>query len=125
MSERSAFMASLNQASSALNVFALKAHFAAYNIAYVSTPYFKPVRLNLATGPDDRGVMANGVKRLDEPGLADSDKICACDDILKVSGTDLAEEFVHLLEAKTSFISNAKVVGVVDELSESLLNIKT
>lgn len=126
MSERSAFAAGLNQASGALNVYALEAQVAAFNIANVSTSSFKPARAEVASGPQDKGVRLSALKREGEESASiDSERLSAADNALNASGTDLAKEFIHLIEAKNSFIANAKVIGVIDETSESLLNIKT
>lgn len=104
-------------ASGALNCFSVQVQIAAYNIANVNTKAFKSSRVSLATGYQDLGVKVSEIKR--NEGLNSGGK-----EEPEVSGTDLARELVHLTASKNSFIANAKVIGILEETSDSLLNIK-
>lgn len=115
MSGRSDFPPSLAAAGQALGCFALEVQIAAYNIANVSTASFKPARMELETGFQGKGVRTSSVVR--EGNSASSAQA-------GVSGTDLAREFVKLAEFQNAHAANAKVTGVAEELSETLLNLK-
>lgn len=126
MSDRSAFGAGLDLACMALNSHALKAQIAAFNIANVSTSSFKPARVELASGPEDQGVRVSAILREGTASSPDApDRLSIREMAPEISGTDLAVEFTHLIEAKNSFAANARIIGVIEELGESLLNIKT
>lgn len=120
MSDGSVFLSGLNLAQGALISFAAKAQIAAYNIANASTSSFKPARVDLADGLNGKEVQVSAIRK--EEGLGAEG---ASESAYDISGTDLATEFAHLIESKNSFIMNAKVIGALEEMSETALNIKT
>lgn len=127
MSESSNLSSALAIASGALRAFAVDVQISAYNIANVSTSGFKPGRVDLVSGYRDKSVhpliLTQNEKQTSNSLLNDVGAVNS-DLALEASGTDLATEFSHLIEAKNSFIANTKVIGVTDELFEVLLNLK-
>lgn len=85
----------------------------AHNIANVSTPKFEPLRTDYLSN-SGYGVHAAIIpERSAHTGLCD-----------KESGTDLATEFVRLIEHEHAFKANAKVITGADEMMGTLLNLK-
>lgn len=119
MSDGSVFMSGLNLATEALGISTAKVQITAYNIANAPTSSFKPARLDLADGFNGSGVHVSAIRKEGDFGAGGASE-SACG----ISGTDLATEFVHLIEAKNSFIANAKVIGALEEMSETALSIK-
>lgn len=119
MSDGSVFLSGLNLAYGALTCSVAKAQITAYNIANTSTSSFKPARVDLADGFHGRGARVSAIRKEEGFGAGGASE-SACE----ISGTDLATEFAHLIESKNSFIANAKVIGALEEMSETALYIK-
>lgn len=109
-------------ASGALQAGALEVQGIAFNIANISTSGFIPLRVDKASGFCGKGVRIDGVRRGDaefskgQNGRAVSSS--------ETSGTDLATEITHLVETEKSFVANARVIGIADDLAGDLLDMK-
>lgn len=88
----------------------------AHNIANVSTAGFKARRAMYQTGPAGMGVRMEPESRPAEDSLPD---------IFRDSGTELAVEMPRLLETSNAFKAGAAIVRCADQLTGTVLDIKS
>lgn len=111
---------SLKISASALGVFGTGMQVAAHNVANVSTDGFMPQRTVYATGANGIGVELDAVLTQDGMGEINPNINNRNDRVhgdLAHSGTDVAKEFVHMIEMRNAFEANALAVRTADELT--------
>lgn len=102
----------LRTAAGAIDAYSTGVGAVAHNLANVSTDGFQPIRV--AYEARERGVAAVLLPENESLTARDADP----------SATDLAAEFVNLINSTRSFEANARVATVVDETLGSVVNLK-
>lgn len=111
-----------NSALSGMQAFGTKIHSNANNIANVSTEKFKKTRVTLASQAP-QGVKAS-TETVDKPGMMKFEETGNGIESVELSNVDLAEELPESQLNARFYQANMKTIDVVDEMTESLLNIK-
>lgn len=109
----------------ALQVHGVGIQVAAHNIANVSTAGFVPQRATFVDGANCQGVALESVQKIHaQPDINGRKPALASMDNVAPSGTELAIEFPHMINMQHGFEANTSVVRVIDEMHQSLLDIK-
>ncbi len=111
-----------NSALSGMQAFGTKINSNANNIANVSSEGFKKTRVTLANQAP-QGVKAS-VETVDKPGMMRLEETSKGTESVELSNVDLAEELPESQLNARFYQANMKTIDVVDEMMESLLNIK-
>lgn len=119
---------------SALNAIATRVAVRANNIANVSTDGFKSSSAILQTGGNGQGVRVGSIERSSTPGsLVGKDTLQTGADgvVRQISGlvetgnTDLLTDIIGLNTDKLAFSANVKAIKAQDEMTGTVLNLKT
>lgn len=107
---------------SALQAFSTKTQSNANNVANSNTDGFKKTRVTLAeTEPE--GVKAY-VDKVNTPGPSVYKETNNGSELVELSNVDLADEFVDSNMNTRFYQANLKTIQTVDEMTQSLLDIK-
>lgn len=107
---------------SALRAFGTKTHSNANNVANSNTDGFKKTRVTLAE-TEPQGVKAN-VDKVNTPGPSVYQETNNGSELVELSNVDLAEELTDSNMNTRFYQANLKTIQTVDEMTESLLDIK-
>lgn len=112
----------VNSALSGLQAFGTKMNSNANNIANASSEGYKKSRVTLAT-QEPQGVKSS-VETIDSPGTMMLEETNNVSELIELSNVDLAEELPDSQINARFYQANLKTLQTVDEMTESLLNIK-
>jgi flagellar hook protein FlgE len=112
----------VNSALSGLQAFSTKMNSNANNIANVSSEGYKKSRVTLANQAP-QGVKAS-VETVDSPGTMRLEETNNGSELVELSNVDLSEELPDSQINARFYQANLKTLQSVDEMTESLLNIK-
>ena len=111
-----------NSALSGLQAFSSKLSSNANNIANVSSEGYKKSRVTLSNQAP-QGVKAS-VETIDSPGTMRLEETNDGSTLVELSNVDLAEELPDSQVNARFYQANLKTLQTVDEMTESLINIK-
>jgi len=126
---------SMLSSASALNAHTIKMDVIAHNVVNVNTPNFQPSavtmqesfaqtiqRARAGTSPMQvgSGVSVASISRSTAPGA----EIKVGDTTEVMSNTNLAVEMTNMIVTQRAFEANARVIPVVDEMMEEVVNLK-
>ncbi len=122
----------INASVSALNAYGLRQDVAANNVANVNTNGFVPSRVDMEEAPNKNGVRVEQVKkegdqvtltqRLKENPAEEKRETGAQEAKETPSRTDLATEFVSMVENKNAYNANAQAVKTEAKMAGEVLN---
>ncbi len=124
----------INAGLSAFKAYGVRQDVAANNVANVNTNGYVPSRVDLEEAPSHNGVKVAQVrKETDQVNLSTREKqenkteerneTYAQEMKEKPSGTDLAREFVSMLENKNAYGANAQAIKAQENMTGEVLNI--
>jgi len=111
-----------SSALSGLQAFGTKMNSNANNIANVSSEGYKKTRVTLSNQAP-QGVKAS-VETVDSPGMMRLEETQNGSEFVELSNVDLAEELPESQLNSRFYQANLKTLQTVDEMTESLINIK-
>jgi len=112
----------VNSALSGLQAFGTKMNSNANNIANASSEGYKKSRVSMASQAP-QGVKAS-VETIDSPGSMMLEETSNGSELVELSNVDLSEELPDSQLNARFYQANLKTLETVDDMTESLLNIK-
>lgn len=115
-------------AGSALNVFGVDMMVRANNIANVNTSGFHSQDVSLMTGTDGYGVRVGAITTNTTPGpympglISISDTGHLAPGFVEGSNTDIATEFVSMINSQRAYEANTVTIRAADDMLGTLLN---
>ena len=108
---------------SGLTTFSAKLHSNSNNVANANTEGFKRVRVN-AANVDPNGVKPV-VQKIDTPGAGVFRETSEGMELIELSNVDIGQELPEMSLNSHLYKANLKTIETVDEMTQSLIDIKT